>query len=270
MTEFYQDPNFNVSQKPKIKALIEQGYAIFDRYPLDKETGVCECPLCFSDEDLLTEWQKGDVNNFSLGLINRYFASATNEEDELFNRQQMHALLPRVLDWFVQGYTLGIDNAYILRRCHFRPKNHSSDWTAQEIEFIQQFALIYFHTILCENVGVEEADYIESITNVLETFYLGEVNILPLLADWIANLHDDSAMLYLANLLDYDIEDGVFISFMAGDYPDYLQLMQNFIQENSDNFLLAFYDFKKRKIHPELSYHQHERIERVIEYLEQL
>jgi len=142
-------------------------------------------------------------------LAHEWLSEGVEEDDELLVIQQMKCLMPCVLKHMVQGdyLSMRVLNAYIFNKCHC--KNPS--WKAEEIDFFQRYALIYFEFQLVTQRDIKQGD-IWNMEDLLVVFHVAGLDIMPLLIKWLdcIEVYRPQALIELMELILF-IEGDVFV-----------------------------------------------------------
>lgn len=146
----------------KLESLVQKGYEIFSLYQPNPEEKLdaCICNNCLSE----SEHQyliNNSLQNIEFRVFKHYVNAAYSEGKTPLNEFKYFLVL--FLDFFVQGRDEWISEVYFFDRV----KSYSrTDWTKQELEFLQEFAENYItHELLDENNAE-----LNSIANYLDTF----------------------------------------------------------------------------------------------------
>lgn len=135
------DDYYDFTGFASLMTFVNKAYEIFAVYPFIKQTGMCDCNMCFH-EPLITEWENySGIDNIPDEVLERYFSSEVIDDSIVV--EQMHALLPRLMSSFIQGKEFGI-----LGRCGaFNHCQFANDqlWLESERQLLQDFALSYFN-----------------------------------------------------------------------------------------------------------------------------
>lgn len=134
------DNYYDFTDFASLMAFVDRAYKIFIIYPLIKQTGMCDCDICFH-EPFITEWTNySNINAIPDEVLHRYFSSELT--DKSIVQQQVRALLPRLISSFIQGKEFGILGRYgAFNHCQFA---NNQFWLKSERQLMQDFALSYF------------------------------------------------------------------------------------------------------------------------------
>lgn len=232
-----------MNYESKLKALVEEAYSLFSSYTIGEKIEAC-CGHCMTMEDcelLLTL----PLTQIDQRLISNYL-NAAETIDQYAVSQQMKYFLPKFLDFLVQGIDLCHSNEIIFGKCYI---SHENSWTTEEIEFMQRFARCYFQMQLTK---FEET---ESVCQFIIMFYLGGLDIHPLLDDWAKALDQPMPMLNLIQMLHYEFEDYGYDQAFSDE--NLIQIMNQWLKNLRNNELLinALVDvISKNDIPPEYQY----------------
>ena len=232
------DDHYNFSNFDNLITMIDKAYSIFACYSLIEQTGMCDCDICFH-EPFVTDWANySDINAIPDEVLERYFSSEVT--DKSIVQQQIRRLLPRIINSFIQGKEFGILGHYgTFNNCQF---SNNRFWLESEKQFMQDFALAYFHLFINHPEGWRRFLEFEGATDIVTMFYMAGLNIEPLLEIWITNLDKLLVCLYLALIVRMDMEDGKFHSIFTENDPAYSMLINAWLNDNAEKITNALVD----------------------------
>ncbi len=180
-----------------LDALIDEAYHLFASYEMGDQLAVCT-PCCVEPWDA---WSLLHLRpqEMPATLIYQYLDAARNEDDTLLIQQMKH-LLPRILELLVQGEHLRHSNEIILDKCSCG----SALWGAEEIDFLQRFALTYFAR------QFETYDTAYEAQDVMITFYLAGLDVTPLLEYWLQQIANPMVLWGMVVLIEWCNPDGLY------------------------------------------------------------
>ncbi|ENX58400.1 hypothetical protein F902_02800 [Acinetobacter higginsii] len=187
-----------------LKNLITEAYQLFSSYLMGDQFEVCHgtCCLQTADGELL---KRLPVALLNCRLIYEYL-DAAESMDKFALAQQIKHLLPKILELLIQGENLSHSTEIILNKCYFNLENA---WKTKEIQFMQKFTLAFFQykaIYFDENYSLDE---------YITIFHLAGLDIQPLLDEWVLLLTHHSALINLANMLNYWFYNGIYNNSFA-------------------------------------------------------
>lgn len=240
------DEHYNLSDFDDLTAMVNKAYQFFARYPLIKQMGICDCEVCFH-EPLVSYWYEySGVQTIPDELLERYFSS--DVVDENIVQQQMRALLPRLMDDFIQGKEFGIlGRTGAFKWCQFSEAKNAG-WHLEERQFMQEFAIVYFDIYINHPDGWLRFYEFNSAIEIVTMFYISGLNIQPLLVLWLSSLDELLACLYLGSLIRNDIENGMFYDVFAEEHSGYNNMIDTWLNDHAKEIASAF---DKASCHPD-------------------
>ena len=195
-----------INYKTELNKLVEEAYSLFSAYSFGDSFEVCYGTCCLQRDDgkLI---QITALRYLERKLIYEYL-DAAESTDKFALTQQMKYLLPRILEFLADGEELSINTEVSLRKCYF---SEPQAWKKKEIQFMQNFALIFFE----QNALHPSKRY--PLDELVIMFHLSGLDIQPLLDKWINLIQGHSALMQLVNMLIYDFNYGMYNQAFAED-----------------------------------------------------
>lgn len=187
-----------------MKALVEQGYHLFRRYPVPTHFNVC-CRFCFSDSQQQALRQT-PLRAVPFALLNAWNSSINPEMQDI---DEIRYLLPRLLELLAYKEFPGVYEGSCLQRMGEIPIQH---WRADERLFLGQFSQRFICDWLLPDDAVE-------LGIILEMFWRGGIDIAPLL-DTVLCVPGYWVTVSLAWLLFLHREDTVRDAYVEQDSED--------------------------------------------------
>lgn len=186
-----------------MKDLIEKAYKVFEKYKIGKTLNICT--FCCVTPESMKELINTPLRSVSSELINRgYYQSARNYSDE--ELLEMKHFLPRVLE-LVSNFEFPYDiPELVFDRLNL---DQSEKWPEEEIELLEQFAILHFdQTLKVYKEKEEDPLGKRGISRCLIMFGASHFDLNPILSIW-ENDTSATSLLYFKDLILYEIEYNV-------------------------------------------------------------
>ncbi len=155
-----------------LNTLTDTAYEIFAGYqPQEK---IDACTVCCMTKKEAADLKTTPIAQISRGVLTKYQEAARPEK---LDKGELKYFAPRYLELIKSYQFPSIEPVRSLTRFS---SLKTMDWTKQETELLQDFALAFFHQFLQSNNPTEEA----TAMDILLMFHKGNFDILPLLKLW--------------------------------------------------------------------------------------
>lgn len=190
----------------EINSLLQEAYLLFSSYVFGDTVAVHYGMCCLSNKDAQLLKTKS-IKEIDRHLIYEYL-DAEEENDQYALALQVKFLLPKILEFLVQGESIHHSYECIFDKCRF---NLTSVWKSSEIELMNRFALCFF------KLKMMVIDEHNSIDSFIIMFHRGGLNVQPLLEEWLKYTTNHQSLINLISMLYYNFKNENFTQPFADE-----------------------------------------------------
>jgi len=208
---------------PAMRGAVERLYAVFGSYRAPRD-GLDACTYCCMDPKLEAEMLRMPLRQITAHHFYEYNCAAKGPEQPV---DEVKYLLPRMMELLASGVDIHHSMELAIQRLG---SSDAAQYSAQEREAIDAFALCYFSEILGRHPWLgNEACLGDDAFTVLLMFHYGGIALAPLLELWLR----DNCLAATLHYADASYSDfwmrGEFKKAFAKDQLDYCETIKEWL-----------------------------------------